>query len=202
MKKKKNRFIYILIFILLLPLILVELIFKAIGKAFKKRKRNNEKFGDREFYESLNIERVDIMDGVEFERFLKRLFIYDGYAVSETARTGDYGADLLLKKDGRTIVVQAKRYNNNVGSKALQEIFSARHHYKADGMMVVCNSHFTKQAQIMAEEQGIELIDREELIGMMAEIKEELKNNLAPELQNEISSCEESELYDNFKYRI
>lgn len=202
MKKKKNKFLFILLFIVLLPLILIELLFKVIVKAIRKRKKANEKFGDKEFYDCLNIERVDIMDGVEFERFLKRLFIYNGYSVSETARTGDFGADLLLKKDGRMIVVQAKRYNNNVGSKALQEIFSARHHYKADGMMVVCNSHFTKQAQVMAEEQGIELIDREELVGMMAEIKEDLKNNLSSELQQEINLSESQNLYDNFKYRI
>ena len=202
MKKRKNRFLFVLVFIVLLPIILLELIFKGVAKLIKRHKKANEKFGDKEFYEWYNIERVDIMDGVEFERFLKRLFIYNGYSVSETARTGDFGADLLLKKDGRTIVVQAKRYNNNVGSKALQEIFSARHHYKADGMMVVCNSHFTKQAQVMAEEQGIELLDREELIGMMTEIKEELKNNLSPELQQEVELNESQNLYDNFKYRI
>lgn len=202
MKKKRGRIFYIIIFIILLPLILLELLFKGIIKVFNKKRRKNAKFSDKEFYDCLNIEKVDIMDGVAFEQFLKRLFIYRGYSVSETARTGDFGADLLLKKDGRTTVVQAKRYNNNVGAKALQEIYSARHHYKADEMMVVSNAHFTKQAQVMAEEQNIELIDREELIGMMNETREELKEQLqnSPEFL-ESGSCEDS-VYENFKYRI
>jgi len=202
MKKKKHKFFFILAFIVLLPLILIELIFKGIIKLCKKLKKNSEKFSDREFYDCLNIERVDIMDGVEFEKFLKRLFIYKGYTVSETARTGDFGADLLLKKDGRTIVVQAKRYTSNVGSKALQEIYSARHHYKADDMMVVCNTHFTKQAQIMADEQHIELIDREELVGMINEVKEMLRENMTSELQMELEEQNAVLSSDNFKYRI
>ena len=202
MRKKKNKFLYILLFIILLPLIIIELLFKGIVMLIKKNKSAKEKFGDKEFYESLNIEKVDIMDGVEFERFLKRLFIYKGYTVSETARTGDFGADLILSKDGKKIVVQAKRYNANVGAKALQEIYSARHHYKADEMMVVCNTHFTKQAEVMAQEQQIELVDREELIGIINEVKEELKQNLTDELKQEIDESSGEIVCDNFKYRI
>ena len=202
MRKKKNKFLYILLFIILLPLIIIELLFKGIVRLIKKNKSAKEKFGDKEFYESLNIEKVDIMDGVEFERFLKRLFIYKGYTVSETARTGDFGADLILSKDGKKIVVQAKRYSAKVGAKALQEIYSARHHYKADEMMVVCNTHFTKQAEVMAQEQQIELVDREELIGIINEVKEELKQNLTDELKQEIDESSGEIVCDNFKYRI
>lgn len=202
MKKKRGRIFYIIIFIILLPLILLELLFKGIIKLFNKKRRKNVKFSDKEFYDCLNIEKVDIMDGVAFEQFLKRLFIYRGYNVSETARTGDFGADLLLKKDGRSTVVQAKRYNNNVGAKALQEIYSARHHYKADEMMVVSNAHFTKQAQVMAEEQNIELIDREELIGIMNETRDELKEQFQylPDFMDADTSG--NFINENFKYRI
>lgn len=199
-RRKKSRFWFILLFIILLPVILVELIFKGIIKLFKRKKRG--KFGDKEFYDALNIEKVDIMDGVEFERFLKRLFIFKGYQVQETARTGDYGADLILKRDGRITVVQAKRYSNNVGAKALQEIYSARAHYNADNMMVVTTANFTKQAEVMAEEQNIELIDRAELIGMINEVKEEIKENMTKELEAEVVSENSGVSYDNFKFRI
>lgn len=202
MKKKRGRIFYIIIFIVLLPIILLELLIKGIIKIFARKRQKEAKFSDREFFDCLNIEKVDIMDGIAFEQFLKRLFIYRGYNVSDTARTGDFGADLLLKKDGRTTVVQAKRYNNNVGSKALQEIYSARHHYKADEMMVVSNSHFTKQAQVMAEEQNIELIDREELIGMMNEIKEDLKERFQDSEAFMETNSSENAIYENFKYRI
>ncbi|RHW36020.1 hypothetical protein D1B31_18200 [Neobacillus notoginsengisoli] len=35
-----------------------------------------------------------------------------------TSKTADYGADLILQKDSKKIVIQAKRYNSNVGIKA------------------------------------------------------------------------------------
>lgn len=35
-----------------------------------------------------------------------------------TPATGDQGADLIAKKDGRTIIVQAKCYQSTVGNKA------------------------------------------------------------------------------------
>ena len=142
------------------------------------------------------------MDGITFEQFLKRLFIYRGYQVAETARTGDYGADLILKKDGETTVVQAKRYNANVGARAVQEIYSARHHYHADKMMVVSNAHFTRQAEMMASEQDIELVDREELISLIDEVKRDIEDNL-PERDKQDYSIEKSAGgLENFKYRI
>ena len=202
MKRKKNRFLFVLLFVILFPLILVELFFKAVIKLFRKARNRNKKFNDKEFYENLEIEKVDIMDGIAFEQFLKRLFIYLGYQVSETARTGDYGADLVLKRNGETTVVQAKRYSANVGAKAVQEVFSARHHYKADKMMIVSNAHFTRQAEIMAEEQEIELVDREELIALLEEVKKEIQDNFSKDIETELAQDEEVMVLDNFKYRI
>ena len=202
MKRKKCRFLYILLFIILFPLILVELLCKFLAKGFKKLFRKNKKFTDKEFYQNLAIEKVDIMDGITFEQFLKRLFIYQGYQVSETSRTGDFGADLVLKKDGETTVVQAKRYNANVGARALQEIYSARHHYKADKMMVVSNAHFTRQAETMAIEQEVVLVDREELISLINEVKAEIEASMNETEQQEMLAGSTTGGLENFKYRI
>ena len=198
-KSKKSRLLFVLLFIVLLPIILIELFIKFLIKITFKQKFNG--LTDKEFLDSLAIQKVDIMDGITFEKFLKRLFIYKGYQVSETARTGDFGADLLLKKDGIMTVVQAKRYANNVGAKALQEIYSAKAHYHADKMMVVATSHFTRQAEVMAEEQNIELVDREELIGMMEEVKDLLKQSLNKKDLEDVEQSMENSL-DNFKFRI
>ena len=200
MKKKSpfKRFLFIILFIVLLPLIILEGIIKLIVKLVKKKK--DKKMLDSEFYDLLSIEKIDIMDGITFEQFLKRLFLFRGYKVTDTARTGDFGADLVLEKDGQTTVVQAKRYNNNVGSKALQEIYSAKAHYHADNMIVISNSHFTKQAEFMAKEQDIELIDREELIAIMDETKSELERDFG--LSELKASATTNDYNDNFKYRI
>lgn len=117
------------------------------------------------------ISEVDKMSGEDFERFLGELFKKRGYKVSYTATSGDYGADLVLKDGKDIIVVQAKRYSGSVGVKAVQEIIGAVRMYKATEAWVVTNSHFTRQAEKLADINDVYLIDREELISLMKKKK-------------------------------
>lgn len=117
------------------------------------------------------IYKVDQMSGEDFERFLGELFKKRGYKVSYTATSGDYGADLVLKDGKDTIVVQAKRYSGSVGVKAVQEIIGAVRMYKATEAWVVTNSHFTRQAEKLADINDVYLIDREELLQLMKKKK-------------------------------
>jgi len=174
MKKHKTikRIIFVFLFIILLPLIIIEKIIKGIFAVAKKRKFRKIPYGVDEFLMNADIERIDIMEGYEFEKFLMVMYMYLGYDVKETARTGDYGADLIMTKNNELTVVQAKRYNGNVGAKAIQEIYAAKEHYKAENMVVITNSYFTKQAIIMAKELDVLLIDRDELISNINETKD------------------------------
>jgi restriction system protein len=69
---------------------------------------------------------VDRMDGAAFERFLVSLFRRLGYRVEHTGRRGDLGADLVVARDGRRTVVQAKCWSKNVGVGAVQEAVAAK----------------------------------------------------------------------------
>ena len=51
---------------------------------------------------------------MEFEEYLAGLFRKQGFKVELTPSTSDYGADLVLMKDGQRIAVQAKRYEVRV----------------------------------------------------------------------------------------
>lgn len=113
------------------------------------------------------IREVDIMKGEEFERFLGELFKRRGFKVSYTATSGDYGADLILKDGQDVIAVQAKRYSSTVGVKAVQEIIGAVKMYNATEAWVVTNSHFTRQAEKLADINDVYLIERDELIDMI-----------------------------------
>ncbi|NHC41057.1 hypothetical protein G6549_13865 [Bacillus sp. MM2020_1] len=110
------------------------------------------------------IKDIDSMDGIQFEYYLKELYLSRGYAAEVTNASGDYGADLLLKKDGKKIVVQAKRYSKDVGIKAVQEVIGAKSYYKADEAWVVSNSYFTKAAKELAKKGSVMLVDRDTLI--------------------------------------
>jgi restriction system protein len=110
------------------------------------------------------IRDIDSMDGIQFEYYLKELYRSRGYGAEVTNASGDYGADLLLNKDGKKIVVQAKRYSKDVGIKAVQEVIGAKSYYKADEAWVVSNSHFTRAAKELAQKGTVLLVDREMLI--------------------------------------
>ena len=99
----------------------------------------------RKRYINSGIFQVDKMSGEEFERYLKCHFEKLGFKVELTPKSHDYGADLIMRKDGERIVIQAKRYKESVGIKAVQEIIGALQYYKADKGYVVTNSKsFTK----------------------------------------------------------
>lgn len=173
-KKKKPfllRFLFLILFILLLPLYLISIIFKLIVRIVKYSIWKREHKAGEQLLLSIGMTHIDLMQGYEFEYFLKTLFFYLGYDAKETPRRGDFGADLILTKDGIVTVVQAKRYSKNVGVRSVQEITLAKTHYQADRGMVVTNSLFTPQAEQLARENSIQLIDRHELQEMMEEVR-------------------------------
>ena len=107
---------------------------------------------------------VDEMTGKEFESFLYFNFVNCGYNVSLTQDSQDYGADLILYKDGSQTVVQAKRSKNPVGIKAVQEVAGAVRHYKGNKGRVITNNRFTENAYNLAKSNDVELWDRKKLI--------------------------------------
>lgn len=123
------------------------------------------------------IYEIDLMDGVQFENYLALLFHSRGYSVLPTKISGDFGADLILKKSGKCIVVQAKRYSKPVGLKAVQEVNSAIKVYKAHEAWVVTNNEFTKSAITLARANDIRLIGRKELKSMIMQCNTSASRN-------------------------
>lgn len=142
-------------------IILIASIVIAVTVLFLRWKRNR-------LYES-GMDLIDQMDGITFEELLKVYFQKSGYKVSLTPKTNDYGADLLLEKDGRKIVVQAKRWKQTVGIEAVQQVIGAIKYYDAHKGMVITNSVFTEQAYKLASSNGVELWDRKKLMEFMTE---------------------------------
>ncbi|MBE9163897.1 MULTISPECIES: restriction endonuclease [Microcoleaceae] len=110
---------------------------------------------------------VDKMTGKEFERFLDVHFINCGYIVNLTQDSQDYGADLILYKDGSKTVVQAKRTQRPVGIKAVQEVAGAVRYYKGNKALVITNNRFTQNACKLAKSNDVELWDRKKLIELI-----------------------------------
>ena len=63
------------------------------------------------------LDGIDDMTGEEFEDWLARRFRRAGWRVRHTAQSGDFGADLLIERDGEEWVVQAKRQARPVAER-------------------------------------------------------------------------------------
>ncbi|MDY7015956.1 MAG: restriction endonuclease, partial [Cyanobacteriota bacterium] len=117
------------------------------------------------------VDRVDRMTGEEFEDFLGMCFQKLGYHVETTPKTGDFGADLILTKGGEKTIVQAKRYQNKVGTSSVQEIVGAIKYYHAQKAIVITNNQFTSSARELARSNEVELWEREQLIDLIVQAK-------------------------------
>ena len=126
------------------------------------------------------LQKIDAMDGVEFEKFCVYLVRMLGFVnIYTTPKTGDYGADLVFEKGGRKYVMQCKRYNNNVPNSAVQQVYSSMPIYEAERAIVVTNSHFTQAAKTQAERLGVDLWGREFLEKALANILQYIKEKEA-----------------------
>lgn len=110
-------------------------------------------------------------DPYEFERLLGQLFRKMGYIVEETQFSHDRGIDLIIKIAhfglSHTWIVQAKRYTESVGVKAIREYSSLRYRDRVDGVIIATTSNFTKEAQEEASEHNVKLIDGNLLAEML-----------------------------------
>ena len=118
-----------------------------------------------------NIYDIDLLSGEDFELFLYYFYKKHKCRVRLTPYTHDFGADLVVRKRGKTIVIQAKRYRDRVGIKAVQEVIGSMAYYRAKQGMVITNSYYTQSAYVLAKSNGITLIGRNALIRMIEEDK-------------------------------
>ena len=106
----------------------------------------------------------DDMDGWEFEEYVAKLLVRDGYIHVEVTRgSGDQGVDILAQRDGVSYAVQCKHYTGKIPNKAVQEAYAGAEFYGCDVPVVLTNSFFSPSALELGDEIGVELWDREEL---------------------------------------
>jgi len=122
------------------------------------------------------IEEIDAMDGKAFEQRMELLFRDLGYSVTLTQYSGDYGADLIVIKDGLRTAVQAKRFAKPVGLSAVQEVATAKANYGCGSAIVITNQYFTRPAKKLALANHVALWDRDKLMAML--VKTTRKENL------------------------
>jgi len=113
-------------------------------------------------------EDFDDMNGWEFEEYIAKLLIRNGFIHVEITRgSKDQGVDILAQKDGVSYAIQCKHYEAKVPNKAVQEAYAGARFYGCDVPVVLTNSYFFPSAYELGDEVGVELWDREELKRMI-----------------------------------
>lgn len=116
-----------------------------------------------------NIEDIDQLNPLSFEAAIAILFekTHDGNAWL-TPVSNDKGADVIFFGESSNLLIQVKRSASRLDITSGQEIIYALPEYrnkyqKEFSPIVVTNNFFTKNAVDLAEQHGVELIDRNTL---------------------------------------
>ena len=113
---------------------------------------------------TMSLDRLDHMEGHDFEYFCADLLVRNSYNnVEVTKDSGDHGIDILAEKDDITYAIQCKCYSSNIGNAAIQQAHTGKSIYHKDIAVVLTNQYFTAQAQEEANALGVKLWDRDKL---------------------------------------
>lgn len=131
-------------------------LFSFIGSARRKRLLETQ----------TGLDSLRAMSWREFEMLVGEAFRRQGYAIEETGLGGaDGGIDLILRKDGKTTLVQCKQWKTQrVDVKVVREMFGLLTHHGAAAVKIVAVGDYTADAQRFAEGKPIELIHGEALL--------------------------------------
>lgn len=112
------------------------------------------------------MDTIDRMDGLAFEVHVAALLQELGFHTQVTRASGDYGADVVARGDGRILAVQVKRLgpSDRLSLLPIQQVVASLREHGADQGMVVANCSFTEAARHLAERNGVILWDRAALL--------------------------------------
>lgn len=112
------------------------------------------------------------LDWRRFEQLVAEAFSRQGFAAQLTGQGGaDGGVDVVLRRRGVTLLVQCKQWqSSSVGVKVVREMFGLMAAHGADGIVVVSTGGFTREALDFAQGRPVDLVDGEQLVGLMKEV--------------------------------
>ncbi|WP_100373854.1 restriction endonuclease [Bacillus sp. FJAT-45037] len=109
---------------------------------------------------------VTELEGVshhDFKLYLIPLFQKQGYSVTRIKHTNDKGVHLIVRKRGVKALVHAKLSKSDVSARVIRDLNHMKDQYTANQVIIVTNSHFTKEAKQFATASKTILMDHDSL---------------------------------------
>lgn len=122
------------------------------------------------------------LDGWQFEQEVANVFRMNGYNAKVTKGSGDGGVDIILKKDGRTSIVQCKHYKNPVPPEPIRALWGCKDDFNADEVILVASSGITDMgARFVQNKPSFKVLNLDDIIimGNNAQQRELNKSNEA-----------------------
>jgi restriction system protein len=116
-----------------------------------------------------NIDSLRKLPWKHFEDVLAETYRRQGYDVVEILGSGaDGGVDLLLRKDGHSVVVQCKRWRDKpVPVQVVRELYGVMIDQRASAAKIVATTSFTPDAVAFAKDKPIDLVDSTALLHLL-----------------------------------
>lgn len=167
------KIVFIVLFFVLLPFMIIGYLISFIIKKNKKKKWLKEGLRGKVLILKTDIKTIDKMLDFEFENYLKTLFFYGGYKVSESDK--DKGVDsFLIEKNSNKIVVCFLNRKNYVKKKSIEKVVKLMRIYKVNNAFFVSTNSFSSKAQDVADLNNVFLMDREKLVCEYEKVKEKI----------------------------
>jgi restriction endonuclease Mrr len=115
---------------------------------------------------------ADQFDPYDFEEFVAGLWEANGYTTHVRKGSGDRGIDIEAMKGDKKELIQVKLYSpgNRIGSRDVRRYATLYQQVpEADDVVIVTSSSFTSEAEKLAEDLDILLIDGQTLGSMFAQ---------------------------------
>jgi hypothetical protein len=112
------------------------------------------------------LDRLRAIDWFQFEKVVARLYEKQGCVVNRRGGANpDGGIDLTIEKPGILRAVQCKQWKTwNVGAPAVRNFVGALHIEKIQKGIFVTLRGYTMPAKQLADEQGIEMLEADDLV--------------------------------------
>ena len=130
-------------------------------------------------FDSFCEQSFDSLNGHEFEQWCANLLRRNGFKnVEVTQSSGDQGVDILAEKDDIRYAIQCKCYSRKLDNTPVQEVSAGRAFYNCHIGVVMTNNYFTYPAQQLAKATGILLWDRDRILKLCENIKNQPSNSI------------------------
>jgi restriction system protein len=120
-----------------------------------------------------SLESLRAVPWKDFEFLVAEAYRRQGYDVDFSLGKGaDGGVDLVLRKAGRTSLVQCKQWKVfSVGAPVIREIFGLMTAERADEAIIVTSGNFTAEAESFARRKPIQLVDGPRLLQLVRQVQ-------------------------------